>query len=81
MGRGHLLKYSICLMHIPLPSIWKNDSFSEYVLWEISDGFDDTKPRGIEATCIIVVTVNDLGWVCVCVCVCVCVGGGHIVET
>ena len=57
-------------MHIPLPSIWKNDSFSEYVLGKTSDGFVDTKPRGIEANCIIVVTVNDL------VCVCVCVGGG-----
>ena len=35
-------------------------SFSECALREISDAFVDTKLRGIEATCIIVVTEDDL---------------------
>ena len=74
MGKEHLLKYSICLVHTPPPSFltifsthestvgafWKNGSFSECVLREISDVFVDTKPRGIEATCIIVETGDDL---------------------
>ena len=65
VGRGRLLKYSICLMHMP-PSLVKGRQSGrmaaslKYVLWEISDAVVDTKPRGIEATCIIVLTVNDL---------------------
>ena len=31
----------------------KNGSFVERVLWEISSTCVDTKPRGIEATCIV----------------------------
>ena len=65
-----MLEYSTCLVHTPLPhsskslihmrltvgAFWKNSSFSEHVLREITGAFVDTEPRGIEATSIIVVT-------------------------
>ena len=34
-------------------AFWKNDSFVEHVLQEISGACVDTEPRGIEATCIV----------------------------
>ena len=42
-------------MRSTVEDFWKNGSFSEHALWEISDDFVDTKPRGIKPTCIIVV--------------------------
>ena len=38
----------------------KNGRFAEHVLWEIIDAFVDTKLRGIEATCNIMVTGDNL---------------------
>ena len=34
-------------------AFWKNSSFTELVLWKISNTCVETKPRGIEATCIV----------------------------
>ena len=34
-------------------AFWKNTSFTEHVLWEMSDACVDSKLRGIEATSII----------------------------
>ena len=66
--RGHLLEYSVRLVHTPLPSVlvvlnstitttaaafWRNSSFTERLLREISGACVDTKLRGTEATCIV----------------------------
>ena len=73
-GKWHLLEYSICPVHTPPPlfltilirarstvgAFWKNGSFSEHVIQKISDTCVDAKPRGIEATCIVVVTGDNL---------------------
>ena len=55
----------VLYMHLP-PSLVKGRQSGRMaaslkcVLWEISDAVVDTKLRGIEATCIVVLTVNDL---------------------
>ena len=41
-------------------AFWKNSSFTEHVPWEITDAFVETNSRGIKATCIIVVTGDNL---------------------
>ena len=68
VGRGHLLKYSIHVVHTPFLAIfntrnvdshdncrgfWKEGSFAECVLLEIIGACVDNKSRGIEATCIV----------------------------
>jgi len=58
----------VCIHPLPCSSqslTHKVDSLEERrlakrVLSEINDAFVDTKPRGIEATCIVVVTGDDL---------------------
>ena len=73
VGRGLLLEmFVLCICPLPRSSqslihkrstigaFLNNGSFTERVLWDISNAFVDTKPRGIKATCIILVTCDNL---------------------
>ena len=51
----HLLPRFLQSLRLTVRAFWKNRSFAECVLREISSAFVDTKLRGIEATCIVIV--------------------------
>ena len=57
VGRGRLLEYiqfvSWIRARLTMEAFWRNVSFTERVLQEISNDFVDTKPRDLKATFII----------------------------
>ena len=54
VGRGLLLEFvSWIRARLTMEAFWRNVSFTERVLQEISNYFVDTKPRDMKATCII----------------------------
>ena len=57
VGRGRLLEYiqfvSWIRARLTMEALWRNVSFTERVLQEISNHFADTKPRDMKATCIV----------------------------
>ena len=61
VGRGIYSIFSCVYVPSPVPcnttirAFWKNSSSTKHVLHEICNTFVDTKPRGIKATCIVVV--------------------------
>ena len=70
VGRGHLVENCICPLHRSSQSLicarstigfsGRMTTFAERLLWEISDAFVDAELRGIEVTCIVVATGDNL---------------------
>ena len=70
VGRGHLVENCICPLHRSSQSLicarstigfsGRTTTFAERLLWEISDAFVDAELRGIEVTCIVMATGDNL---------------------